>query len=81
MTGGPMDVRRVRIPMRDGVELAATRATGIPGTVCAWPWTCTTWGADAADLVRLMAGQFRVPDALRRADHLARTGPSAGHYS
>jgi deoxyribonuclease V len=28
---------------------------------------------DAADLVRHMAGRFRVPDALRRADTLART--------
>jgi deoxyribonuclease V len=33
--------------------------------------------ADAAELVRHMAGQFRVPDALRRADQLARTGPQA----
>jgi endonuclease V-like protein UPF0215 family len=30
---------------------------------------------DAADLVRGMAGRFRIPDALRRADTLARTGP------
>jgi endonuclease V-like protein UPF0215 family len=37
--------------------------------------------ADAAELVRLMAGRFRVPDALRRADQLARTGPTAGHHS
>ncbi len=29
----------------------------------------------AADLVRLMAGRFRVPDALRRADQLARAVP------
>jgi hypothetical protein len=29
--------------------------------------------ADAAELVRHMAGRFRVPDALRRADQLART--------
>jgi len=28
--------------------------------------------ADAADLVRAMAGKFRLPDALRRADTLAR---------
>jgi deoxyribonuclease V len=28
--------------------------------------------ADAADLVRSMAGEFRLPDALRRADTLAR---------
>jgi deoxyribonuclease V len=34
--------------------------------------------ADAAELVRLMAGRYRVPDALRRADELARTGPLAG---
>ena len=40
--------------------------------------------ADAAELVRLMAGRFRVPDALRRADELARAGPpaatQASHY-
>jgi deoxyribonuclease V len=33
--------------------------------------------ADAAELVRLMAGRFRLPDTLRRADQLARTGPQA----
>ncbi|HME64209.1 MAG TPA: endonuclease V [Streptosporangiaceae bacterium] len=33
--------------------------------------------ADAADLVRRMVGQYRLPDALRRADTLARTGPPA----
>ena len=31
--------------------------------------------ADAADLVRRMAGRHRLPDALRRADTLARAGP------
>jgi deoxyribonuclease V len=31
---------------------------------------------DAADLVRHMAGRFRLPDALRRADALARAGPA-----
>jgi deoxyribonuclease V len=31
--------------------------------------------ADAADLVRRMSGRYRLPDALRRADTLARTGP------
>jgi deoxyribonuclease V len=31
--------------------------------------------ADAADLVRRMAGWYRLPDALRRADTLARAGP------
>jgi deoxyribonuclease V len=30
--------------------------------------------ADAADLVRSMAGRYRLPDALRRADTLARAG-------
>ena len=33
--------------------------------------------AEAADLVRRMAGRYRLPDALRRADTLARTGPPA----
>jgi len=37
-------------------------ATGIPA-------------ADAADLVRDMTGRYRLPDALRRTDTLARTGP------
>jgi deoxyribonuclease V len=31
--------------------------------------------ADAADLVRHMTGRYRLPDALRRADHLARIVP------
>ena len=31
--------------------------------------------ADAADLVSRMAGRYRLPDALRRADTLARAGP------
>lgn len=36
---------------------------------------------DAADLVRTMAGRFRLPDALRRADALARGGDAGniGH--
>jgi deoxyribonuclease V len=33
--------------------------------------------ADAADLVRRMAGRYRLPSALRRADTLARTGAHA----
>ena len=33
--------------------------------------------ADAADLVRRMAGRYRLPDAPRRADTLARAGPTA----
>jgi hypothetical protein len=32
---------------------------------------------NAADLVRRMAGRYRLPDALRRADALARAGPPA----
>ena len=31
--------------------------------------------ADAANLVRLMTGRYRLPDALRRADNLARADP------
>jgi deoxyribonuclease V len=31
--------------------------------------------ADAAGLVRRMTGRYRLPDALRRADHLARADP------
>ena len=34
--------------------------------------------ADAADLVRHMTGRYRLPDALRRADSLARHGPPGG---
>jgi deoxyribonuclease V len=33
--------------------------------------------ADAADLVRRMAGQYRLPDAPRRTDIPARAGPPA----
>jgi hypothetical protein len=32
---------------------------------------------EAADLVRRMAGRYRLPDALRRADTLARARPPA----
>jgi deoxyribonuclease V len=35
----------------------------------------------AADLVRHMAGQYRLPDAIRRADTLARTGLPAGRLA
>jgi deoxyribonuclease V len=35
--------------------------------------------ADAADLVRCMAGRYRLPDALRRADNLARSGGRGGN--
>ena len=33
--------------------------------------------ADAAELARRMTGQYRMPDALRHADTLARAGPPA----
>ena len=33
--------------------------------------------ADAAELVRRMTDRYRLPDALRRADTLAWTGPPA----
>jgi deoxyribonuclease V len=36
---------------------------------------------DAAELVRHMAGRFRLPDALRRADTLGRTGQSPNRQS
>jgi deoxyribonuclease V len=37
-------------------------------------------GAEAADLVRRMAGRYRLPDALRRADTLARTDPPRAQH-
>ena len=37
--------------------------------------------ADAAALVRRMTGRYRLPDARRRADTLARTGPPAATMS
>lgn len=59
----------------------ATHALPVLRATSARPLYITAAGtsrADAAELVRLMAGQFRVPDALRRADQLARIGASAG---
>ena len=47
------------------------RSTPAPGPAAGMP------AADAADLVRRMAGRYRLPDALRRAYTLARTGPPA----
>jgi deoxyribonuclease V len=63
---------------------AATHAIPVLRGASARPLLVTAAGmprADAADLVRRMAGRFRVPDALRRADALARAappGPGAG---
>jgi hypothetical protein len=57
------------------------RGDGLPAVlrgISARPLFVTAAGmprTEAADLVRHMAGRFRLPDALRRADTLARTGP------
>ncbi len=59
---------------------AATHAVPVLRGSSGRPLFVTTAGmprADAADLVRRMAGRYRLPDALRRADTLARTGPPA----
>jgi deoxyribonuclease V len=54
----------------------ATHAIPVLRGTSARPLLVTAAGlprAEAVDLVRHMAGRFRVPDALRRADALART--------
>jgi deoxyribonuclease V len=59
---------------------AATHAIPVLRRTSARPVFVTAAGmprADAAELVRRMAGRFRVPDALRRADALARAGSPA----
>jgi deoxyribonuclease V len=56
----------------------ATHAVSVVRGSSARPLSVTSAGmpaADAADLVRRMAGRYRLPDALRRADTLARTSP------
>ncbi len=56
----------------------ATHAVPVDRGSSARPLFVTAAGlpvADAADLVRHMAGRYRLPDALRRADSLARAGP------
>jgi len=56
----------------------ATHAVPVLRGTSARPLYVTAAGmarADAADLVRHMAGQHRLPDALCRADTLARHGP------
>jgi deoxyribonuclease V len=60
---------------------AATHAIPVLRGASGRPLLVTAAGmprADAADLVRRMAGRFRVPDALRRADALARGGGPQG---
>ncbi len=55
----------------------ATHAIAVRRGTSARPLYVTAAGmprTDAADLVRHMAGQHRLPDALRRADSLARHG-------
>ncbi len=55
----------------------ATHAVPVLRGTSARPLYVTAAGmsrADAADLVRRMAGRHRIPDALRRADTLARDG-------
>ena len=56
----------------------ATHAVPVARGSSARPLFVTAAGmpaAAAADLVRHMTGRYRLPDALRRADHLARIGP------
>ena len=55
----------------------ATHAVPVVRGSSARPLFVTAAGmpaADAADLVRDMVGRYRLPDALRRADTLARRG-------
>ncbi len=59
---------------------AATHAVPVVRGSSGRPLFVTAAGmpsAEAADLVRRMAGRYRLPDALRLADTLARAGPSA----
>jgi deoxyribonuclease V len=58
----------------------ATHAVPVVRGSSARPLFVTAAGmpaADAADLVSRMAGRHRLPDAMRRADALARAGPPA----
>jgi len=59
---------------------AATHAVPVVRGSSGRPLFVTAAGmpsAEAADLVRRMAGRYRLPDALRLAGTLARAGPSA----
>jgi deoxyribonuclease V len=63
---------------------AATHAVPVLRGTSASPLFVTAAGMprdEAADLVRHMAGQHRLPDAIRRADTLARTGLPAGRLA
>jgi deoxyribonuclease V len=60
--------------------LTATHAVPVERGSSARPVFITAAGmpvADAADLVGRMAGRYRLPDAVRRADRLARAASSA----
>ena len=60
----------------------ATHAVPVVRGSSARPLFVTAAGmpaADAADLVRRMAGRYRLPDALRRADTLAHR-PARSHH-
>jgi len=63
---------------------SATHAVPVLRGTAARPLYVTAAGlpvAEAADLVRTMAGKFRLPDALRRVDALARNRQSANRAS
>jgi deoxyribonuclease V len=62
---------------------AATHAVPVMRGSSVRPLFVTAAGmpaADAADLVRRMAGRYRLPDALRRADTLARARSARRHH-
>jgi deoxyribonuclease V len=68
------------IGMAKSAFRAATHAVPVWRGSSARPLFVTAAGmprTDAADLVRHLAGRFRLPDALRRAGTLARTGQPA----
>jgi deoxyribonuclease V len=57
---------------------AATHAAAVLRGTCRRPLYVTAAGlpvSEAAELVRLMPGRFRLPDPLRRADALSRGAP------
>jgi deoxyribonuclease V len=62
----------------------ASHAVPVLRGISARPLFVTSAGMprdEAADLVRHMAGQHRLPDAIRRADTLARTGLAAAELT
>ena len=60
------------------VCLVGIEGTGSYGAGLARHITAAGVRVVEVDLVWRMAGRYRLPDALRRADTLARTGPPAG---